>query len=67
MIIQNKKIALSGINKRTNGYGKLLIVIRIRGVHDISDKQKSILRNLRLRQVNSAVFIKGTPSKLKLL
>lgn len=55
------------MDRTTNGYGKLLLVIRIRGVHDISDQQKAILRKLNLRKVNTAVFVKGTKAKLKQL
>lgn len=41
--------------------------MRVRGVHDISNIQKSILSRLGLRQVNTAVFMKGTKAKLRLL
>lgn len=44
--------------------GKLLLVVRIRGVHDISNVQKRILRNLNLREVNSAVFLRGTKKNI---
>ena len=36
---------------------KLLLVVRIRGVCDMHPKTRSILRLLRLRQINNAVFI----------
>lgn len=51
----------------TEGFGKLLLVIRIRGVQDISDRQKLILNKLKLRNVNSSVFIRGSPANLKQL
>jgi large subunit ribosomal protein L7e len=50
------------ISKKDNnvaGFNKLLLVIRIRGVKDISNQQKLILNKLKLRNVNTAVFVKG--------
>jgi len=47
--------------------GKLLLVLRIRGVTDISKQQRIILSKLNLRRVNTAVFIKGTPATIRLL
>ena len=49
------------------GYGKLLLVVRIRGVTDISRQQKLILSKLNLKKINTAVFIKGTPVSIRLL
>jgi 60S ribosomal protein uL30 len=46
------------LTKQANG--KLLLVIRIRGVKDIAKQQKLILNKLGLRNVNTAVFVKVT-------
>jgi len=49
---------------------KLALVIRIRGINQIDPKSKSILRLLRLRQINNAVFVrlnKATINMLKLV
>ena len=47
--------------------GKLLLVIRIRGVKDIAKQQKLVLNKLGLRQVNTAVFVKATQNVISLL
>lgn len=58
---QNKKIHTTQRNNLTSqAQGKLLIVIRIRGVKDISRQQKLTLNKLGLREVNTAVFVKVT-------
>jgi large subunit ribosomal protein L7e len=49
------------------GFNKLLLVIRIRGVKDISTQQKLILNKLKLRNVNTAVFLQATEANLRLL
>lgn len=46
---------------------KLAIVIRIRGINGVDPKTKSILRILRLRQIQNAVFVKLNASTLELL
>ncbi|CAD8106307.1 unnamed protein product [Paramecium sonneborni] len=49
---------------------KTLLVVRIRGVKDISDRQQKLLKELRLSKVNTAVFLKTTVEiwkKLKLV
>lgn len=43
---------------------RLLLVVRIRGVHDISNVQRRILRNLNLREVNTAVFMRSNRKNL---
>ena len=47
-------------NNGEYGVGKVLIIVRIRGVTDISGPQKSILSKFNLRKVNTAVFLQGT-------
>jgi len=46
---------------------KLAIVIRIRGINGVDPKTKSILRILRLRQIQNAVFVRLNASTLELL
>jgi len=46
---------------------KLAIVIRIRGINGVDPRTKSILRILRLRQIQNAVFVKLNKSTLTLL
>jgi len=46
---------------------KLAIVVRIRGINGVDPKTKSILRILRLRQIQNAVFVKLNASTLELL
>jgi large subunit ribosomal protein L7e len=41
--------------------------MRIRGIYDIAHQQKQILNKLKLKSVNSAVFLKGNTKNLKLL
>lgn len=55
------------VNKSTEGFKKLILAIRIRGIQDISEQQKQILNRLNLKNVNAAVFLKGTSANLKLL
>jgi large subunit ribosomal protein L7e len=47
--------------------GKLLLVVRVRGVTDISKQQKIILSKLGLRRINTAVFVRGTAANIKQL
>ena len=41
-----------------------MLVVRIRGVHDISNVQSRILHNLNLREVNTAVFMRSSKKNL---
>lgn len=47
--------------------GKLLLVVRVRGVDDISKQQKILLNKLGLRRINTAVFLKGTTPNIRIL
>ena len=52
------------------GEGRLAIVVRIRGINQVSPKVKKILRLLRLRQIHNAVFVrlnKATSEMLRLV
>ena len=46
---------------------KLILAIRIRGINQVSPKIRKILKLLRLRQINNAVFIKANASTIKML
>eukprot|EP01122_Echinamoeba_exundans_P014909 TRINITY_DN6873_c1_g1_i1.p1 TRINITY_DN6873_c1_g1~~TRINITY_DN6873_c1_g1_i1.p1 ORF type:complete len:260 (-),score=94.78 TRINITY_DN6873_c1_g1_i1:130-864(-) len=46
---------------------KLALVVRIRGINQVSPKVKKILQLLRLRQINSAVFVKLSKPMLQML
>lgn len=46
---------------------KLLFVIRIRGINDMAPKTKKILQLLRLRRINSGVFLKVNKATLNML
>lgn len=68
MLFKNKKLHTSQRQTGTEGVnGKLLIVVRIRGVKDISRQQSITLNKLGLRQVNTAVFVKVTKQILTIL
>ena len=54
-------------NSNQYGQGKLLLVVRIRGVHDISNPQKILLAKLNLRKINTATFLKNTPANIRTL
>jgi len=63
----NQRLVFKGKRANVNGINKLLLVIRIRGVYDISKQQRIILSKLNLKKVNTAVFIKGTPANIRSL
>ena len=46
---------------------KLFLVVRIKGVNHIPAKYRKILKLLRLRQINNAVFVRANASTIKLL
>lgn len=47
--------------------GKLLFIIRTKGINKVSPKVKSILRLLRLRQINNGVFMKVNTATWQML
>lgn len=68
--MQNKldKRLNEGVNKNhASGVGKLLLVVRVRGVTDISKQQKIILNKFGLRRINTAVFVRGTTANIRQL
>jgi large subunit ribosomal protein L7e len=46
---------------------KLAVVVRIRGVNNVSPKVRKILQLLRLRQINNAVFVRLNKATLQML
>ena len=54
-------------SSKVYGVGNLLIAVRVRGTTDISNPQRIILSKLNLRKINTAVFLKGTPTNIRLL
>jgi len=66
--INMKRIAKRKFNYYIPPEGKLLIVVRIRGINRMHPVTRKILQLFRLRQVNNAVFVrvnKGTLNMLK--
>jgi len=46
---------------------KVVFVIRIRGINDVAPKTKKILQLLRLRQINTGVFLKVNKATMNML
>ena len=46
---------------------KLVFVMRIRGINQVSPKVKKVLQLLRLRQINNGVFIKMNKATINML
>jgi len=73
IVAQKKAVLLAHKQAKINGdlYSeadpKLIVAIRIRGINGVSPKIKKILKLLRLRQINNAVFIKANASTIKML
>merc|ERR1711971_1352837 len=56
--IRLKRDAKKEGNYYVPGETKLVFVMRIRGINQVSPKVKKVLQLLRLRQINNGVFIK---------
>jgi len=59
-LILNRREAKMHGNFFVPGEPKLALVIRIRGINQMSPKPRKILQLLRLRQINNATFVKLT-------
>merc|ERR1711936_171356 len=46
---------------------KFLLVVRIKGINKVAPKQKMILRLMKLRQINNAVFVKMSKATMNML
>merc|ERR1711992_330167 len=58
LLITRKRQAKANGNAYVDGEPKLALVIRIRGINQISPRVKKILQLLRLRQIGNATFVK---------
>jgi large subunit ribosomal protein L7e len=47
--------------------GKLMVVVRIRGINAVAPKSRKILQLLRLRQIHNAVFVKNNKAVMNML
>jgi len=56
--IRLKREAKKEGNYYVKGEDKLVFVMRIRGINQVSPKVRKVLQLLRLRQINNGVFIK---------
>merc|ERR1712168_327256 len=61
-----RMVKRTGPNKVPEG-AKLAFVIRIRGINQVSAKVKKALQLLRLRQINSGVFVKLNKASINML
>ena len=66
-IITEKRAARNSGNFYMEPEAKVVFAIRIKGINHISPKVKSILRLLRLRQLNNGVFIKINKATMNML
>merc|ERR1739847_137320 len=57
-LVNNTKVAKAHGNYYVPDEPKLALVIRIRGINQLSPKPKKTLQLLRLRQIGNAVFIR---------
>merc|ERR1712071_734722 len=65
--VNNTKAAKAAGNYFVEGEEKLALVIRIRGVNQISPKPKKTLQLLRLRQIGNACFIRLNKASIQML
>merc|ERR1712071_577367 len=65
--VNNTKAAKAAGNYFVEGEEKLALVIRIRGVNQISPKPKKTLQLLRLRQTGNACFIRLNKASIQML
>merc|ERR1712032_111472 len=65
--VNNTKAAKAAGNYFVEGEEKLALVIRIRGVNQLSPKPKKTLQLLRLRQIGNACFIRLNKASIQML
>jgi|ERR1711936_342564 len=63
----NKCQASNETNMYRMAEPKYLLIIRIKGINKVAPKQKLILRLMRLRQINNAVFVKVSKATINML
>jgi large subunit ribosomal protein L7e len=69
---EREKIRLARLAKQDGSYyvpaeGKLVFVVRIKGINKIAPKPRKILQLLRLLQINNGVFVRLTKATLEML
>jgi len=66
-LVRHRRVAKAHGNFFLEPEGKLAIVIRIRGINGVAPKTRKILQLLRLRQINSATFVKLNKATLHMM
>merc|ERR1711997_154381 len=66
-LVNNTTAAKANGNYYVPGEEKLALVIRIRGINQLSPKPKKTLQLLRLRQIGNAVFVRLNAASLQML
>merc|ERR1712178_506234 len=66
-LVNNTKAAKANGNYYVPDEPKLALVIRIRGINQLSPKPKKTLQLLRLRQIGNAVFIRLNKASIQML
>merc|ERR1712076_46527 len=66
-LVNNKKAARAAGNYYVEDEPKLALVIRIRGINQLSPKPKKTLQLLRLRQIGNAVSIRLNKASIQML
>merc|ERR1711931_454758 len=66
-LVNQKKAAKAQGNFYVPDEPKLAMVIRIRGINQLSPKPKKVLQLLRLRQIGNAVFVRLNKASIQML
>merc|ERR1711877_16339 len=66
-LVNNTRVAKAHGNFYVPDEPKLALVIRIRGINQLSPKPKKTLQLLRLRQIGNAVFIRLNKASIQML
>jgi len=66
-LVRAKRQAKNAGNFYISPATKVLLVVRVRGIMRMSPKVKSIMRLLRLRQLNNAIFLKVNKATMTML
>ena len=66
-LVAQKRAAKAQGNFYVDDEPRLALVIRIRGINQISPKPKKVLQLLRLRQIGNAVFVRLNKASIEML
>jgi len=66
-LIRNRRMAKQSGNFFREPEAKLAFVVRIRGINQVPPKPRKILQLLRLRQINTGVFVRLSTATLNML